>query len=112
MCQDRTSSFMPVFALLCAACLLAMLLPTSATAATATVYGTGGVIVLDPPVCCPDTSSRVCAVIEYGTDPTHVYITDATTNQHYNGVLEQPFPSGVTEIQGNELIFESIVAVP
>ncbi len=111
--MSRPSRTTPVLILLCAVCLLPLLIPVKADAkVVVTIYGNRGVQII-PPAICPDSADRVCATIEFfATDPTHVVVTDAETSDQYTAVLGTAIPSGVTEIQGSNLDIESITPIP
>lgn len=94
--------------MLCSVCLLPLLLPGAANALTATVYGSGGYIIDGTCYICPDSSSAVCCTVVFDSqDPYHLIATDPLGKQ-CNVILGQPFPQGVTSVQGSQLDVESI----
>jgi hypothetical protein len=99
----------PALALLCAVCLLPLLLPATASAKiVVSIYGSGGLNVI-PPEVCPDSSSAVCATIEFDEyNPLNVVITHES--EIYDGVLNEAIPVGTTEYQGCNLDIESMTA--
>lgn len=96
-------------ALIVAMCLLPLLLPATASAKiVVTIYGGGGINII-PPEVCPDSSSAVCATIEFDEfNPLVVVITGESGV--YDGILNEQIPVGTTEYQGCNLDIESVTA--
>jgi hypothetical protein len=110
MYHKRPSHMTPALALLCAVCLLPLLLPATAEAKiVVTIYGNGGIQIL-PPAVCPDSSDHVCATIEFfATDPYDVVVKEAGSSNEYNAVLGTAIQSN--SMQGKDLDIESITPI-
>jgi hypothetical protein len=108
--MSRPSHMTPVLALLCAACLLA-LLPAAANAEIVVkIHGTGGVQVIPPKICPNPPWDPVCAEVKFTSqNPTQWEVTDSESNV-YDVVVSEALPLSTTDIQGSELddILESI----
>jgi hypothetical protein len=104
--MSRPKHTTPALILLCAACLLPLLLPTAASATT-TIYvnGYGG---YDNGVLCPHASEDRCGTITITEfDPLHGVFTDLQNNQ-YDVELNTPIPPGTIEMQGGDLNIKSV----
>jgi len=94
---------------LCVASLILLLLPLTANAKIVVkIYGKGGIQII-PPAVCPQQDPALCATIEIEDyNSTEGLVEDAFSTNKYRVVLCEPIPPDVTEMQGSDLVLESI----
>lgn len=72
------------------------------------VYGRGGIRIY-PPAICPEPSQDLCAEIKISTwGASEGEVDDPYSSNRYRVVFGEPIPPNTYEVQGSDLVLESI----